>query len=327
MFRLLGRAIRGSDASTIQEITSTLSKIDLPEAATGMEFMQKVTYWLYQEQFKKLPVDYAFETPYYSEMPEFKWHEKGGMPVLRVNTHYMGRTDRKTSPYFGVNLVLAENMGWVTPTDTIGVYNVGPNLILITRNDKAQDAKKDPDNDKSSLLTFTRPLHAHQGMVYLSCAYQWDFVNLDEACEKATTHVYHPPQILNNTFKWIMDTPLAWSIDSGLSTTDTGFIKLEMSPHYWNKKVMVLSLTKSGNRYRGTFSWGISRLLLNQTYRLVIEVYMTDKMVFDKMSISAAATLYIQLLEETETKHAHEYNGTHMLYYHCHTRDFWRLGG
>lgn len=30
-------------------------------------------------------------------------------------------------------------------------------------------------------------------------------MNLDEAYAKATTHVYVPPKVLNNAFRWIMD--------------------------------------------------------------------------------------------------------------------------
>lgn len=204
MFTLLGVAQKATDANVNQEITTNLNTLDMPPAVTGVDFMRKVTYWLYQQQFKKLPVGYGFGSPYLEEMPKFNWLERRRRPVLRMDTYRMRTAGGivKSQPYFGANLVLAENMGWVVPTDTSGVYGVGPNLLPVTRDAKMSDEKKDPnEGDKNALFTFTEALHVHQGMVYLSCQYDWLFVNMNESYEYATTHVYHPPQVLNNAFK------------------------------------------------------------------------------------------------------------------------------
>lgn len=139
--------------------------------------MRKVVAWLSREQFKKLPVNFRFGSDNHNDMPKFTWRDQGGMHVLRLDTYGMGGGGSdKTQPYFGVNLVLAENMGWVVPTDVTGVYDVGPNLVVSTRNHIARDEKDDPDSDKTSLFTFTKPVHAHQGMVYFSCIYDFDFL-------------------------------------------------------------------------------------------------------------------------------------------------------
>lgn len=326
LFSLLGVAQKATDTNVNQEIITNLNKLDIPSAAKGVDFMRKVTYWLYRQQFKKLPVGYGFGNPYLEDMPKFNWLERGRRAVLRIDTYRMriaGGTV-KSQPYFGVNLVLAENMGWVVPTDTSGVYEVGPNLLPVTRDAKMSDEKKDPNEaDKNALFTFTEALHAHQGMVYLSCQYDWLFVNMDEAYEYATTHVYLPPKVLNNAFKWIMDIGSAWSADGGLGSGN-GFEKLEMSPHYWNKKVMSLALTKNNNQYKPIFSWAMNRMPKGKWYRLVVETYQTDKLLFDHTTVSvnhgnAWATTVAQ---ESVTKHVHEYNGAHLLYYHRTVVDF-----
>ena len=319
LFTMLGRAEKAVDGSSKQEIISNLNKLDIPSATTGVEFMRKVTAWLFREQFKKLPVGFRFGTSTYNDMPKFTWKDdRGGMPVLRLDSYGMGGGGSdKTQPFFGVNLVLAENMGWVVPTDVTGVYDIGPNLVVSTRSHSARNEKEDPDLDKTSLFTFTKPVHAHQGIVYFSCIYDYDFFKLNEAYEYATTHVYLPPKVLNNAFKWIMDDGATWSADGGIGSGNA-FETLEMSPHYWNKKVRALVLTKNNNQYQPIFSWAMNRMTKGQWYRMVVEMYQTDKWLFDHttVSVSNARAYSTWIADSAVTKHVHEYNGTHMLYYH-----------
>ena len=65
-------------------------------------------------------------------------------------------------------------------------------------------------------------------MVYLAMGVAWQFVNLDEAYARATTHVFVPPKVLWNHFRWIMDDESAWIKDGGISSL--GFVNLEGSP-------------------------------------------------------------------------------------------------
>ena len=71
--------------------------------------------------------------------------------------------------------------------------------------------------DKNQLLTFTDYVQVHRGLVYLSMVVDWQFVNLYEAYARATTHVYVPPKVLNNAFRWIMDDESVWLKDGGIS--------------------------------------------------------------------------------------------------------------
>ena len=83
-------------------------------------------------------------------------------------------------------------------------------------------------------------------MVYLAMVVDWQFVNLNEAYAQATTHVYVPPKVLNNAFRWIMDDESVWIKDGGISSL--GFVNLEGSPHYWKKTTVGMTLTKSCNK-------------------------------------------------------------------------------
>ena len=105
--------------------------------------------------------------------------------------------------------------------------------------------------DKNQLLTFTDYVQVHRGLAYLSMVVDWQFVNLYEAYARATTHVYVPPKVLNNAFRWIMDDESVWLKDGGISSL--GFVNLEGSSHYWKKKTVGMRLTKSGNKYQPKF--------------------------------------------------------------------------
>ena len=160
-------------------------------------------------------------------------------------------------------------------------------------------------------------------MVYLAMVVDWQFVNLDETYARATTHVFVPPKVLSNTFRWIMDDESVWIKDGGIRSL--GFVNLEGSPHYWKKKTVGMTLTKSGNKYEPKFGWiiGTTKLSKVSTYRLVVEIYTTDKVLFDKTRVSASSSFYVQMTDSAVTTHVHEYLGTHLVYYHRLVQDFW----
>ena len=145
---------------------------------------------------------------------------------------------------------------------------------------------------------------------------------MDEAYAQATTHVYVPPKVLNNVFRWIMDDASVWTKDGGIS--NLGFVNLEGSPHYWKKKTVGMTLTKSGNKYEPKFGWviGTTKLSKTSTYRIIVEIYTTDKVLFDKTSVTAWFSFYVQNIDSAVTTHVHEYLGTHMVYYHRLVQDF-----
>ena len=85
-----------------------------------------------------------------------------------------------------------------------------------------------------------------------------------------------------------------------------------------------MTLTKSGNKYEPKFRWviGTTKLSVGTTYRLVIEVYTTDKVLFDKTRVSAYTSFYVRMINSAVTTHVHEYLSTHLVYYHRLVQDF-----
>ncbi|CAH3019527.1 unnamed protein product, partial [Porites evermanni] len=99
----------------------------------------------------------------------------------------------KSRPYLGFNLVLAQTMGWVVKKED-GSYAVGPNLLMHPLLSQPKNPKVAASADKNQLMSFTDYVKVHRGMVYLAMVVDWQFVNLDEAYARATTHVFVPPK-------------------------------------------------------------------------------------------------------------------------------------
>ena len=101
-----------------------------------------------------------------------------------------------------------------------------------------------------------------------------------------------------------------------------GFVNLQGSPHYWKKKTVGMTLTKSGNQYQPKFSWLMDKLTKLQLYKLLVEIYQLDQVLFDKTSLEVTSNGWIQIADTALTKHVHEYSGMHMMYYHRQVADF-----
>jgi len=158
---------------------------------------------------------------------------------------------------------MAQMMRWVVKKES-GPYVLGPNLLMHPHLVKPKAPKMDAAADKNKLVTFTDYVHVSRGIMYLAMVVDWQFVNLDQAYAQATTHVYVPPKVLCNHFRWIMDDDEVWRKDRGIRSL--GFVNLEGSTHYWKKKTMGMTLTKSGNKYQPKFSWDVTRMNMNQWY-------------------------------------------------------------
>ena len=321
LVRMYSRANKGDDVTRVQEITSTMEDADMPEATTGVTFMKKVVRWLQQDRLKKLFTGYIFGTTEVDFTPRFEWKDEAGVSTLWILNDKINIAFNKPRPYLGFNLVLAETMGWIKKKEDQS-YELGPNLLMFPHVDRPKAPKIGADGDKNQLFTFSDYVHVNGGMAYLSMVMDWQFVNLDEAYAQATTHVYVPPKVLWNRFRWIMDDESVWIKDGGISSL--GFVNLEGSPHYWKKKTVGMTLTKSGNKYEPKFGWliGTTKLSKTGTYRIIVEIYTTDKILFDKTSVTAWFSFYVQNIDSAVTTHVHEYLGTHMAYYHRLVQDF-----
>lgn len=72
-------------------------------------------------------------------------------------------TNQKSVPYFAINLLPAQRMGWIKETAN-NVYDLGSNLIMEFQNNQTSD-KPDPASCKNRKFTFTKPIHVADGFV------------------------------------------------------------------------------------------------------------------------------------------------------------------
>ena len=311
MFQLYSRAFKADDITTSRDLISTIKKNQLPRFKTSVLFFKAVCQQLQQDLLQKLPAGYRFSDGTNRWVPEFSFPESNS---LQLRHYQIDPKKRKTYPYFAINLKLAESMGWVIPLSQ-STYELGPNLLMELPGGW-NTTKLDPADCVNEQFSFSKPIHVTGGLLYLCSAFTWRFIHLETAFTKGTTHFYKPPLVAQNVFEYIMKAENQWSSDQGLS--DVRFTELSISPHYWNRKVMSLDLVKddSEDAYDTQFSWSIWRLNKDQNYTICIELYQTDKWLFDHAAVSLTVSFGITLNHVKITKHTHEYHGKPMLYYH-----------
>ena len=284
--------------------------------------MSKVFWWFEQDLNKTLPTGYAFE-----DSDDDRWRidvsaeDNNTTWLLR---HYkIDSTKTKSVPYFGINAILAQQMGWLVETAS-KVFTVGPNLLMEFPEGMTA-VKPDPGTCRNSKFTFTQPIHVVDGMMFLSSVFSWRFVNLNEAFDKAIYQPYETPQTALKP--WMSNLKL-WAVISGMDLDDH-FVDLPVSPHYWKPRTIAVTL-EQGVRIQGGVSLGLfdgslgidmTSLTKNKTYTVALEWFQKDAMLFNRSNFSAKGTgLTINHL--TVQKHTHEQNKTHLIYYHTLTIQF-----
>ena len=189
----------------------------------------------------KLPTGYRFTDGTNQWTPEFSIQENS---TLKLRHYKIDPKKSKTQPYFGINLKLAESMGWVVPLSQ-STYEIGTNLLMELP-EGLIDTKPNPAECANDQFSFSQPIHVTGGLLYLCAAFTWRFIHLDTTFATGTTHIYKPPLVAQNVFEYIMKSEEQWSEDQGLN--GGGFTELSISPHYWNRRVMSLTLVKDESK-------------------------------------------------------------------------------
>ena len=177
LVRLYSRAMKGSDSSKTQDITSTMEDADMPEATTGVTFMKKVVRWLQQDRLEKLFTGYNFGTNEVDYALRFEWKDEAGVPTLWILNDKINIVYNKPRPYLGFNRVLAEMMGWVKRKEDQS-YALGPNLLMYPHLTNPKAPKIAADADKNQIFTFSDYVHVNGGMAYLSMVMDWQFLGV-----------------------------------------------------------------------------------------------------------------------------------------------------
>ena len=165
LVRMNSRALKGTDGTKTQEIMFNMDDAEIPEAATGVEFMKKVIYWLQQDRMKKLWNGYNSGTTEVDYVPRFEWKDEKGVLTFWILNSKTKIAYTKPRPYLGFNLVLAESMGWVVKKDD-NSYGLAANLLMHPFLDQPKNPKIETAADNNQLFTFTDYVHVYRGVVY-----------------------------------------------------------------------------------------------------------------------------------------------------------------
>ena len=154
---------------------STIDKTDLPDANKGFEFFGKAVRWMDQDLNKKLPTGYQFADNNYLWRVDIQAQDNNTTWLLRQCN--IDSTNRKSVPYFAVNLMLAKRMGWEVEKSS-NVFEVGPHLLMELPYGKTS-VKPDPATCLNAKFTFTKPIHVVEGLLYLCSTFSWRFLKLN----------------------------------------------------------------------------------------------------------------------------------------------------
>ena len=310
--------------STSQHVLSKLNKTDLQEASNGFEFLSKVFWWMEQDLNKQLPTGYAYEDDTNRWRLDISAQDNYTTWLLR--SYKIDSTKRKSVPYFAINLILAQQMGWIVETAS-NVYAVGPNLLMELP-DGITGVKPDPTTCLNAKVTFTQPIHVKDGLVYLSSVFSWRFVNLNQAFEKAIHQPYETPKTALNAFKLWMSNLKLWTVVSGMDLDDY-FVDLPVSPHYWKPRTLSITLEEgvrivdgaAHGLFAGELWINMSLLTRNKTYTVALEWYQKDAWLFNRSNFTTGGSgLTVNYVNVK--KHTHEQDKTHLIYYHTLTIQF-----
>ena len=321
LFQQYAKAFKTSSS---QEVLSKLEKTDLQDASNGFDFLSNVFRWMEQDLNKQLSTGYAFKDDKNEWRLNISAQDNYTSWLLQADK--IDSTKMKRVPYFAINLILAQQMGWVVETAR-NVFAVGPNLLMELPEGIAS-VKPDPSTCRNRTFTFTHPIYVADGMMFLSSVFNWRFVNLNEAFEKAIHQPYETPKTALNVFKPWMSNLTLWQMVSGAALDDY-FVDLPVSPHYWKPKTLSVTLERGVRIVKGT-SHGVylgelwinmSSLTNNKTYTVALEWYQKDAWLFNHSTFLAEGSgLTINYLNVK--KHTHEQSKTHLIYYHTLTVQF-----
>ena len=265
----------------------------MQDAPNGFEFMGKVFRWMEQDLNQQLPTGYAYTGP--PDVWRMTITSEDNYTTWLLRFTDIDPTNQKSVPYFAINLLLAQRMGWIKETAS-NVYDVGSNLLMEPPNNQTF-VKPDPATCKNRQFTFTKPVHVADGLVYLSSTFLWRFVNLNEAFDKAIHQPYETPKTKSNVFKPWMTNLTLWKTVVGLDLDDS-FVDLPASSHYWKPTTLSVSLLEgvkivdgvSKDKYNGELEIDMSSLTQNNTCTVALEWYQKDAWLFNRSNFSAEGT-------------------------------------
>ena len=109
-----------------------------------------------------------------------------------------------------------------------------------------------------------------------------------------------------------MDDVNEWSTEYNVKVES--FTEINISPHSWDKKVLIITPVKSGRNYRFRLGLQMFRMKTNESYSLIVEVYNRDYVTWERQQTFVEGT-GIWVKSHNTTKYQYHYGSSNTLYY------------
>ena len=140
----------------------------------------------------------------------------------------------------------------------------------------------------------------------------------DEATNKkyVDTHIsksnIKPSHTPKNVFQYLMDDVNEWTTEYGVKVES--FTEINISPHSWDKKVLIITPVKNGRNNRFRLGLQMFRMKTNESYSLIVEVYNRDYVTWERQQTYVNGT-GMWVISNNTSKYQYHYGSSNTLYY------------
>ena len=113
-----------------------------------------------------------------------------------------------------------------------------------------------------------------------------------------------PSHTLKNVFRYLMDDVNEWSSEYNVKVES--FTEINISPHSWDKKVLIITPVKNGKNYSFRLGLQMFRTKTNESYSLIVELYNRDYKTWERQQTYVNGTgMWIE--SHNTTKYQYHY--------------------
>ena len=92
------------------------------------------------------------------------------------------------------------------------------------------------------------------------------------------------------------------------------FTEINISPHSWDKKVLIITAVKNGRNYRFRLGFQMFRMKTNESYSLIVKVYNRDYVTWERQETFVNGT-GMRVESHNTTKYQYHYESSNTIYY------------
>ena len=113
-------------------------------------------------------------------------------------------------------------------------------------------------------------------------------------------------------FRYLMDDVNEWSTEYNVKVES--FTEINISPHSWDKKVLIITAVKNGRNYRFRLGFQMFRMKTNESYSLIVKVYNRDYVTWERQETFVNGT-GMRIESHNTTKYQYHYESSNTIYY------------